>query len=175
MLKMFPIASQFVFEPSQNKFHIKVNGDNERNSRRTQFEIESLLKSSAHNGNDNCESFVTAGSVIEKNSLSHQYNFDQVLIDHHVPKKFSVMTHNIDSHIVPQDPLLRNKFWIRNIRIADDIPGANVMLHFHDDRVELKAIKSVNVGEELLLWFSEEIISFMGIPFLIPGNIQGAY
>jgi hypothetical protein len=166
---MFPIASQFVFESAQNKFHIKVS-DNERNSRRTQFEIESLLRSS--NGKK-CESFVTSGGVIEKNSSSHHFSFEQVLIDSHLPKRFSVMMHNIDSHIVPQDPLLRNKFWMRNVRIADDIPGANVMLLFREDRVELKAIKNMNANEELLLWFSEEVISFMGIPFLIPGNIQG--
>lgn len=171
---MYPITSKFVFETSSNvtnKFQLKINGENERNARRTQFEIESILRSNG--SSNNSESCVTAGGIIEKNSHSHQFNFDQVLIDSHMPKKFCVMSHNIDNHIVPIDPLLRNKFWMRNIRIADDIPAANVILNFHDDRVELKVIKTLCAGDELLMWFSEEIISFMGIPFLIPGNIQG--
>lgn len=165
--KMFPIASQFLFETSSNRDKFcasKINGDND-GKRRTQFEIESILRRT-----DNC---VTACGYIEKHFHSHQFKFDQVLIDNNnLPRKFSVHAQS-DGLIFPQDQHLRNTFWIRNIRIADDIPGANILLHFHDDRVEVKAIKSININDELLMWFSEEVISFMGIPFLIPGNIQG--
>lgn len=96
-----------------------------------------------------------------------------MVIDSHFEKVIHIIPHTIDGTMIPQEPMLRNKFWIKNIRLADNIPSANVMLYFHDDRVELKAIKSINAHDELLMWFSEEIISFMGIPFLIPGNIQG--
>ncbi|CAG9801253.1 unnamed protein product [Chironomus riparius] len=169
---MFPIASHLVFETSNNgsnKFHSKIV-ENDRNHRHTQFEIESILRSSPSNNNsDIC---VTADEFIAKNSGSHQFSFDQVQIDNNSPKVFSIIPHTIEGIMIPQEPMLRNKFWIKNIKIADNIPSANVMLHFNEDRVELKAIKSINSNDELLMWFSEEVISFMGIPFLIPGNIQ---
>jgi hypothetical protein len=80
-----------------------------------------------------------------------------------------------DGLILPYEPSLKHKFWLRNVRVADDIPGANVLLDMMDDKIELKAIKSISAGDELLLWFSEEILSFMGIPFLTPSNIQGEH
>lgn len=154
---MYPIASQFVFEGANSKFCATSS---------RKFEIENILRK---NFEDPC---VQAGDFIPKNSTSHQFTFDQVLIDLNLSRKFSICVH--DNHLmIPQEPHLRNKFWIRNIQIANDIPGANVMLHFVEDKIELKAIKSINCGEELLMWFSEEIISFMNIPFLVPGNIQG--
>lgn len=157
---MFPMASQFVFE-GENKFCAKIGVENSR-----KFEIESILRSSS---GDNC---ILTSEFILRNSTSHQFAFDQVIIDNNLPRKFSVNTHN-NHLVVPQEQHLRNKFWIKNIRIADDIPGANVILHFVEDKIELKAIKSIDSGEELMMWFSEEIISFMNIPFLVPGNIQG--
>jgi hypothetical protein len=166
MVKMYPITSQFVFEASNSRFCGRLN-DNEsnRNSKRSQFEIENILRNT-------CDNSVSAGSVIEKNSVSHQLHFDQIQLDESLPKKFSVTVQN-DNFIAPQESVLKQKFWIRKIRIADDIPGANVLLDLKDDKIELKAIKMINIRDELLLWFSEEVLSFMGIPFLTPANIQG--
>jgi hypothetical protein len=162
---MYPIASQFVFEGANNnnKFCNPKNGaDNSR-----KFEIESILRKNLDH--ENC---VLASDFVSKNSVSHQFAFDQVLIDLNLARKFTVCVQ--DNHLLlPQESHLRNKFWIRNVRIADDIPAANVILQFVDDKIELKVIKSINCGDELLMWFSEEIISFMNIPFLAPGNIQG--
>lgn len=143
-----------------------MNGENERNSRHSQFEIENILRSTS-------SSCVIAAEFIEKDSLSHQFSFEQVQIENSLAKVINIIPHTIDGTMIPQEPMLRNKFWIKNIKIADNIPSANVMLYFHEDRVELKAIKSISINDELLMWFSEEVISFMGIPFLIPGNIQG--
>lgn len=164
---MYPIASQFVFEGANNnkKFcNPKIGAESSR-----KFEIESILRKSLEH--ENC---VVAGEFLPKNSVSHQFAFDQVLIDLNLSRKFSICMQD-NNLLLPQEHHLRNKFWIRNIRIADDIPGANVILQFVDDKVELKIIKSINCGEELLMWFSEEIISFMNIPFLAPGNIQGEF
>lgn len=163
---MYPIASQFMFEASNSRYCAKLS-DNEANksSKRTQFEIENILK------NNFCDTSVTAESEIDKNSRSHQYSFDKVLIDDNLPKKFSVKMQS-DGLIAP-DSSQTHKFWIKNIRVADDIPGANVLLDLVDEKIELKSLKSINSNDELLLWFSEEILSFMGIPFLTPANIQG--
>lgn len=164
---MYPIASQFVFEAANSRFCAKLS-DNEgnKNSKRTQFEIENILKSNF------CESSVTAGSEIEKNSQSHQYTFDQLSIEDNFPKKFSASVQS-DGFIAPQDSVLNHRFWIKNIRVADDIPGANVLLDMTDDKIALRTVKTISTSDELLLWFSEEILGLMGIPFLTPANIQG--
>lgn len=166
---MYPIASHLVFEATNSRFCARLS-DNEsnRNSRRSQFEIENILKSNF------CDNSVIAGSEIEKSSMSHQFSFDHMSLDEKMPKKISVNTQS-DGSIAPQDSVVKHKFWLRNIRVSDDIPGANVLLDMRDDNIELKAIKLIHTGDELLLWFSEEILSFMGIPFLAPANIQGTF
>lgn len=165
---MFPIASQFLFEASNSRFCARIsdNDSNKNNSKRSQFEIENILKNSF------CDKSVTAGGNIEKNIKSGQFTFDKISIDDHLPKKFSVSVHG-DGFLTPQDAGAKHKFWIKNIRIADDIPGANVLLHLTDDKIEVKTIKTIGTGDDLLLWFSEEILSVIGIPFLTPANIQG--
>lgn len=166
---MYPIASQFMFEATNSRLCGKLS-DNEanKNTRRSQFEIENILKSSF------CDNSVTAESEIHKNSRSHQYSFDKVLIDDKLPKKFSVKMQS-DGFLAAEDSTVNHKFWIKSIRVADDIPGANVLLDLIDDKVELKSIKSIKANDELLLWFSEETLNLMGIPFLTPANIQGEH
>lgn len=155
-----------MFEASNSRFCGRLSDNEVKNVKRSQFEIENILKNSF------CENAVTAGGVIQKDCRSHQFSFEEVLIDEKLPKKLSVSVQS-DGRIAPSDTNLRQKFWIKNIRVADDIPGANVVLDMHDENIELKVVKTVNSSDELLLWFSEEILSSMGIPFLAPANIQG--
>lgn len=159
---MYPVASQFLFD---GRLCGKLS-ENEKGSKRTQFEIENILRRPS--------SEVFALDQIAKNTISHQFAFSQVLSETNLPKKFNVNVQS-DGHLAPQDAAIKTKFWIRNVRIADDTPGANAILGFCDDQIELKVIKSINANEEILLWFTEEVISFMGIPFLTPSNIQGEH
>lgn len=164
---MYPITSQYLFEGTNSRFCGKIS-DNEvnKNSKRTQYEIENILKFPPN------ENGVFVNDRVEKQTCSHNFSFSEIQIESNLPKKFSVKVQS-DRLLAPQDNTIKNKFWIRNIRIADDIPGANVILEFHDDKLQIQVIKQVGNNDELLLWFSEEIINFMGIPFLKPANIQG--
>jgi hypothetical protein len=155
-----------MFEASNSRFCGKLNDSEVKSGKRSQFEIENILK------NNFCDNSVTSSGVIEKGCGSYRFSFDEISIEEKLPKKFSVGLHS-DGRIAPVDPSLKHRFWIRNIRVADDIPGANVLLEINEDTIELKTVKTVNSTDELLLWFSEEILSFMGIPFLTPANIQG--
>lgn len=165
---MYPITSQFLFEGTNSRFCGKIS-ENEvnKNSKRTQYEIENILKFPS---NENGGVFVN--DRVEKQICSHTFSFSEIQIESNLPKKFSVKVQS-DRLLAPQDNTIKNKFWIRNIRVADDIPGANVILEFHDDKIQIQVIKPVGNNDELLLWFSDEIINFMGIPFLKPANIQG--
>lgn len=42
-----------------------------------------------------------------------------------------------------------------------------------DKGVILKTIRSITPGEPLLMWFTENILAMMNMPFLTPSNIQG--
>lgn len=163
---MFPINPHFIFEASNSRICGKLSENEVKNVKRSTFEIENLLK------NNFCDNGINVVGTIEKNCLSHQFTLDEILIEEKLPKKICVCAQS-DGKIGPIDPIMSHKFWIKNIRIADDIPGANVLLEMHEDRIVLKTIKTLNTSDELLLWFSEEILSFMGIPFLNPANIQG--
>ncbi|CAH1183085.1 unnamed protein product [Phaedon cochleariae] len=72
--------------------------------------------------------------------------------------------------------------WIRAIRLSDDCHSYNVQLKLHAvsnqaaDRLPklmLQAVRPVEAGQELLLWFSEDVLATLQIAFLTPANIQG--
>ncbi|KAK5646120.1 hypothetical protein RI129_004584 [Pyrocoelia pectoralis] len=72
-----------------------------------------------------------------------------------------------------------NVHWIRAIRISEDCHSYNVQLKLEPSlkrphsQLILRAVRSIAVGEELMLWFSEEILAFLQMVFLTPANIQG--
>lgn len=45
----------------------------------------------------------------------------------------------------------------------------------NDNGIVLKTIRNVAPGEPLLMWFTENILAMLSIPFLTPSNIQGKY
>lgn len=68
----------------------------------------------------------------------------------------------------------RHHFWLKSMNIAHDTYSNNALLEVSGDRkLRLKIVKNVAAGEELLLWYSEEILAVMAVPFLTPANIQG--
>ncbi|KAK4879169.1 hypothetical protein RN001_007315 [Aquatica leii] len=73
-----------------------------------------------------------------------------------------------------------NVHWIRAIRLSDDCHSSNIQLKLqpHNKRCAsskliLEAVRPISVGQELLLWFSEEVLALMQMVFLTPANIQG--
>lgn len=63
--------------------------------------------------------------------------------------------------------------WIRSIRLASDVRSFNALLELTSTQLlRVRLTGDVNNGEELKLWFSEDVIAHMQIPFLTPINIQ---
>lgn len=164
---MYPIVPQFVFDVPN--YCVKLN-ESEKNLKKTQFEIESILK---YSSNGKVEKGVFLSENIVKNTLSQSFSFKDLSLDLNFPNKFSVKICGNSKRLTPMDGVLSNKFWIRNIRIASDIPATNAVLEIINDKIEVVVIKDLSVNDELLLWFSEELVSLLGIPFLTPANIQG--
>ena len=161
---MFPIVPKFnIFEDSNNvRCHSK---------KRTQFEIENILKYSS--SEKKSDKGVFASEKIEKGFSSQSFGFKEISFDVKLPEKVHVKFAVNDRKIVARDHSVRGKFWIRQVKLADDIHSANLILELKEDKVEVQIIQNVNMNEELLMWFSEEIANLMNIPFLTPANIQG--
>lgn len=66
--------------------------------------------------------------------------------------------------------------WIRSIKLSNDTHSNNAILETTDHKqLRVRIIRNVQPGEEILLWFSEEILALMYIPFLTPANIRGKF
>ncbi|XP_029039580.2 PR domain zinc finger protein 13 [Osmia bicornis bicornis] len=71
------------------------------------------------------------------------------------------------------DGLVSTSCWLKVVAFAKDCQSCNVILMTTDKGVMLKTIKSITPGEPLLMWFTENILAMMNMPFLTPSNIQG--
>lgn len=66
---------------------------------------------------------------------------------------------------------------VQSMRLSDDIHSCNTILDkgTKENCLILQITKPVAKGEQLVLWFSQEILAAMDIPFLNPINIKGTY
>lgn len=79
-----------------------------------------------------------------------------------------------DGFLKANSEVNKRNFWVKSINIAHDTYSNNALLEINDDRkLRLKIVKNIAADNEVLLWFSEEILAVMGVPFLTPANIQG--
>jgi hypothetical protein len=76
---------------------------------------------------------------------------------------------------------------VRALRLSDDCHSYNIQLRFQPTqrpgtsftknvptpKLILQAVRPIEMGQELLLWFSEDILAMLQIAFLTPANIQG--
>ncbi|XP_044751516.1 zinc finger protein 426 [Coccinella septempunctata] len=78
--------------------------------------------------------------------------------------------------------------WVRAIRLSDDCHNYNIQLKLKPSQrisnnlpnknisapqLILQVVRPIVAGQELLLWFSEDILAMLQIAFLTPANIQG--
>lgn len=64
--------------------------------------------------------------------------------------------------------------WIKLIKLSNDTQSNNAILEMTSHKqLNVRIAKTVQPNEEILLWFSEEILALMYIPFLTPANIRG--
>jgi hypothetical protein len=134
---------------------------------KSHFIIDNILSDSKNS--------VTSVNKIGKNFTSKRFPIEilHTIDDKNCPKEIEVCAYD-GQYFGPCDKLnLDQTFWIKNIKLADDIQGANVFLELTMNSFQLKTVKEINPDEELQLWFSENILELMEVPFLTPINIQG--
>ncbi|XP_076753425.1 PR/SET domain 13 [Xylocopa sonorina] len=93
------------------------------------------------------------------------------------PKSTSVIRYvevaDTDGRLYCVDGLVSTSCWLKVVTLAKDCQSCNVLLMTTDKGVILKTIRSVAPGEPLLMWFTENILAMLNMPFLTPSNIQG--
>nr|XP_033325563.1 PR domain zinc finger protein 13-like [Megalopta genalis]XP_033325564.1 PR domain zinc finger protein 13-like [Megalopta genalis] len=78
-----------------------------------------------------------------------------------------------DGRLYSVDGLVSTPCWLKIVSLAKDCHSCNVLLMTTDKGVILKAIRIITPGEPLLMWFTENILAMINMPFLTPSNIQG--
>ncbi|KAF7403827.1 hypothetical protein HZH68_006621 [Vespula germanica] len=63
--------------------------------------------------------------------------------------------------------------WLKIVTLATDCHTNNILLIPSGKGVIMKTIRDIAPGELLFLWFSENLLLILNIPFLNPRNIQG--
>lgn len=82
---------------------------------------------------------------------------------------------SIDSSgYITNDQRYSESVWLRSLTLAHDTYSHNAQLEITSDhRLRVKIVKNLVIDEEILLWFSDEIIAILAVPFLTPANILG--
>lgn len=80
------------------------------------------------------------------------------------------------SGFIVNDQNFSESVWLRSLTIAHDTYSHNAQLEITGDhRLRVKIVKHLVIDEEIQLWFSDEILAIMCIPFLTPANILGKF
>lgn len=84
---------------------------------------------------------------------------------------------SIDAYgFIVNDQKYSESVWLRSLTLAHDTYSHNGQLEITSDhRLRIKIVKNLVVDEEIQLWFSDEILAILAIPFLTPANILGKY
>lgn len=82
---------------------------------------------------------------------------------------------SIDSSgFIVNDQHYTESLWLRSLTIAHDTYSHNAQLEITSDhRLRVKIVKHLVIDEEIQLWFSDEILAILTVPFLTPANILG--
>ncbi|XP_001604522.2 sal-like protein 3 [Nasonia vitripennis] len=73
------------------------------------------------------------------------------------------------------DNQIKAECWLKIITIAKDCQSSNVLLMTDEKGVFLKTIRPIVSGETLLLWFTQNILAMLNMPYLTSVNIETCY
>lgn len=65
--------------------------------------------------------------------------------------------------------------WIKHLKLATNVHYQNASLEVaaKGRKIRIRIISDIKVGDEIQMWFSQEVLLAMQIPFLTPANIKG--
>ncbi|GAB0086819.1 PR domain zinc finger protein 13 [Sergentomyia squamirostris] len=114
---------------------------------------------------------IKAGHFLARNSVSRAFTIIQAPSND--VRVFEVTANK--GHLQPvEKSLSASAAWVRMLQLSRDVHSGNVVLELGSGGscVNLRTTKSIDHGQDLQLWFSEQVLTLMQIPFLSPANIQ---
>lgn len=166
---MYPIIPHHVSRQIENKYsEFQVKTNKLKFSER--YTIDNMIRSNEEQNSDNNQSRVFALNILENKSATQSFSGVNVLIK----KNNKNIYVNCAKGYLQPEPNLPSNSWITKIRLSNEVHSANSILETNSNRqIQLKLVKNIEAGQEVLLWFSQEVTTLMQIPFLTPINIQG--
>lgn len=166
--KMYPIIPHHVSRQIENKYSELVKTNKLKFSER--YTIDNMIRNNEEQSSENNQSRVFALNFLENKSSTQSFSGVNVIIK----KNNKNIYINCAKGYLQPEPNLPSNSWITKIRLSNEVHSANSILETNANRqIQLKLVKNIEAGQEVLLWFSQEVTSLMQIPFLTPINIQG--
>lgn len=112
--------------------------------------------------------------TIPKDTKSRSFDCIDLNGDQEINRKSFV---SIDSSgYISNDQHYTESMWLRSLQLAHDTYSHNAQLEVTGDhRLRVKIVKNLVIDEEIQLWFSDEILAILAVPFLTPANILGKF
>ena len=127
-----------------------------------------------HVKEESVENSVICACFIQKNTISKSISAEDFYKSIRSEKTI-LMCLSGSGFLVPEEPNFGHS-WIKSIKLAKDVHSQNVILETTSDNdLRLRVTKNLAEGDELQMWFSEEIVAVTYIPFLAPANILSEY
>ncbi|XP_014486022.1 PREDICTED: zinc finger protein 600 [Dinoponera quadriceps] len=127
-------------------------------------------------GYTNFVSSIVCTTVRAAGNLSKNCSTEIIDVNALAQRSISVADHieivEVGGRLYCVDGFMNTPCWLKTIDIAQDISMCNVKLTSAKEGVFLKTVKSIKAGESLQMWFTEEILLMLNIPFLLPMNIR---
>ncbi|XP_024939206.1 zinc finger protein 362 isoform X2 [Cephus cinctus] len=130
--------------------------------------IEALKRSTIA---DNDRPTVRAATLLRRDSSTQVIDVNR-LPHRNTPIIQYIEVAETEGRLYCLDGLVNSTCWVKVVPLAEDCQSCNVILMSTDGGVILKAIRSITPGEPLLMWFTENILAMMNMPFLTPANIR---
>lgn len=146
-----------------------TNSPSEKRSKLQLSEIEHQFNVSESSSSKGC----FAATYLQKDVKSKSFEVPELSVLKNL-KKSKIMLKISATGFLQTEDKLAERIWIKNIRLSNDTYSNNALLEITSNRqLRIRISKNVRPNEEVLLWFSEEILALMYIPFLTPANIRG--
>ncbi|XP_048509865.1 PR domain zinc finger protein 13 [Athalia rosae] len=118
-------------------------------------------------------SSVIAATALPKDASTEIVQVNQLSTQKNTPAVQNIEVAFVDGRLRHAGGAENSTSWLKMVALAEDCQSCNVLLVLAEKGVVLKTIRRIAPGEELLMWFTENILAMMNMPFLTPANIQG--
>uniref|UniRef100_A0A336K394 CSON013507 protein n=1 Tax=Culicoides sonorensis TaxID=179676 RepID=A0A336K394_CULSO len=109
---------------------------------------------------------------LPRNISTKDFSVQELLLQENIDSVIKVVISTAGYICAKSD--LNTHHWIKCAKIAKGVHEHNaILVRSYGNLMKLKIVKDIRENEEILVWFSEEVQSIMGISFLGLENIQG--